>query len=83
MNTEKLHSLISAILEDIFKDSPDTLEHSIRTIPHNGAEVQLNYIYADKTSKTGFSSAPCADPVTVYGIAGTENIRRKLKEALV
>ncbi len=79
MSTEKLHQLISAILCDIFKDTHDALEYSIKNVPHNGAEVQLSYIFSDETSKCGFSSVPCADPITVYAIAGEENIRKKLK----
>lgn len=83
MNTEKLHKLIMNTLAEIFAESSDTLGFEIKTIPHNGAEVQLNYIFADACSKSGFSSAPCAEPVKIYGISGEENIRKKLKNALI
>ncbi len=41
-------------------------------------DESIYYISADRSSKSGFSSMPCAEPVTVYGIAGEENIRKKL-----
>lgn len=83
MNTEKLHKLITNTLAELFAESRDTLGFEIKTLPHNGAEVQLNYIFKDKTSKSGFSSVPCAEPIVVYGISGEENIRKKLKNALI
>lgn len=79
MKTEKLHQLISAILCDIFRDTQDVLEYSIKNVPHNGAKVQLSYIFKDDTAKRGFNSVPCADPITVYAIAGEKNIRKKLE----
>lgn len=79
MKTEKLHQLISAILCDILKDTQDVLEYSIKNIPHNGAEVQLSYIFKDDTAKRGLNSVPCADPVKVYAIEGADNIRKKLE----
>ena len=83
MNTEKLYKVITNALEEIFAKSKDPLGYEIKTLPHNGAEVQLVYIFKDATSESGYNFAPCADPVKVYGIAGEKNIKKKLRQSLV
>ncbi len=79
MKMEKLRNLIAMVLNGVLGRSNDTLIYEINDLPHNGAEVQLKYIYADKLSKSGYSSVECAEPIKVYGVEGAENIRRKLE----